>query len=418
LPPEGTRLAEDWQARRLMATHAIPPIPEKPGVLFPEIASAEDKFRSCIQCGLCSGACPMGEVMDFAPRKAVKMLLEGRFSEVVESNTPWLCISCQSCASRCPRQLQISDGLFPALRAAVMALGKALDPELQKALQNTYLYGNPMGISPRKRADWTKTASVPVPVISQLRRPVEVLWIVECHPSFEPRGQEIARKMARILHALGVDFAILGHEERCIGDCEWLAGERGLFEMLIERNIEILSKYRFQEILMTDPHAYRTLRNVYPALGGTFTVKHYVQFLAERLGQIKPLLKRKLTYSLTYHDSCCLGRKTLHYEEPRALLEAILGTKLLEMIQNRESSLCCGGGSSTVYLDRIIQQHLPNRLANRRILQAVATGAEVLAVACPYEPSRFEDGVKVTGQEGRLQVRDILELLAESMELE
>jgi Fe-S oxidoreductase len=400
-----------------MATVQIPPIPEKPGPLFPEIAGAEDKFRTCIQCGVCSGSCPMGEAMDFSPRRAIKMLLDGHFSDVVSSNTPWLCVACHTCAVRCPSQLQISDGLFPALRAAVMAEGKPLDQDLQKALQNTFLYGNPMGISPRKRAEWTQTAGVPVAIVSQLKRPVDVLWIVECYPSFEPRNQEISRKLARILNALGVDFAILGHEERCLGDCEWLAGERGLFEMLIERNIEVLSKYRFREILMTDPHSYRTLRNVYPALGGSFPVKHLVQFLAERLDQLKPLLKKKLDATVTYHDSCCLGRKTGHYEEPRALLQAIPGVKLVEMIQNRESALCCGGGASTIYLDRFIQERVKDRLADRRVQQATATGAETLAVACPFEPARFEDAVKITGHEGKLEVRDIVELLAESMEL-
>ena len=392
-------------------------VPEKPGVLFPEIASAPEMFRTCIQCGVCSGSCPMGEAMDFAPRRAVKMLLDGQFDEVVRSNTPWLCIACHTCAVRCPSQLQISDGLFPALRAAVMAEGKALDQDLQKALQNTYLYGNPMGESPRKRAEWAKTAGVPVPIISQLKRPVDVLWIVECYPSFQPRGQAVSRLLARILNALGVDFAILGHEERCLGDCEWLAGERGLFEMLIERNIEILNKYRFREILMTDPHSYRTLRNVYPALGGSFPVKHLVQFLAERLDQLKPLLKKKLNATVTYHDSCCLGRKTGHYDEPRALLQAIPGVKLLEMIQNRESALCCGGGASTIYLDRFIQERVKDRLADRRVQQATATGAGTLAVACPFEPSRFEDAIKLINQEGKLVVRDVIELLAESMEL-
>ncbi len=392
-------------------------IPEKPGPLFPEIAGAEDKFRTCIQCGVCSGSCPMGEAMDFSPRKAVKMLLEGRFAQVVGSNTPWLCVSCHTCAVRCPSQLQISDGLFPALRAAVMAEGKPLDQDLQKALQNSYLYGNPMGISPKKRADWAKTAGVPVPLISQVKRPVDVLWIVECYPSFEPRNQEISRKLARILNVLGVDFAILGHEERCIGDCEWLAGERGLFEMLIERNIEILNKYRYREILMTDPHSYRTLRNVYPALGGKYVVTHLVEFLAKRLSQLKPLLKKKINATVTYHDSCCLGRKTGHYDEPRELLQAIPGFKLVEMIQNRESALCCGGGGSTVYLDRFIQERVPDRLADRRVEQAAATKAGILAVACPYEPSRFEDAVKMTGHEGKLQVLDIVELLADSMDL-
>ena len=168
---------------------------------------------------------------------------------------------------------------------------------------------------------------------------------------------------------------------------------------------------------MTDPHSYRTLHNVYPALGGVFPVKHVVQFLAERLDQLKPLLKKKLDATVTYHDSCCLGRKTGHYEEPRALLQAIPGVKLVEMIQNRESALCCGGGASTIYLDRFIQERVKDRLADRRVQQATATGAETLAVACPFEPARFEDAVKITGYEGKMIVRDIIELLAESMGL-
>jgi Fe-S oxidoreductase len=392
--------------------------PEKPAAVFPEIAQIPELFRTCIQCGICSGSCPMGEVMEFPPRRAAKMLVDGRAEEVLASNTPWLCIACHTCQVRCPSQLLIPDGLFPALRSAVMAQGKPLEQDLQRALQNTYLYGNPMGISPRKRADWAQTAGVRVPIISQLKRPVDVLWIVECYPSFEPRNQEISRKLARILNALGVDFAILGHEERCIGDCEWLAGERGLYEMLIERNIEILSKYRFKEIVVTDPHAYRTLLNAYPALGGLFNVKHFAPFLAERLYQLKPLFKKKLDVTVTYHDSCCLGRKTGHYDEPRTLLQGIPGVRLVEMIQNRESSLCCGGGATTIYLDRYIQDRAKDRLADRRVQQAVATKAEVLAVACPYEPSRFEDAVKITGNEEKLVVRDIVELLAESMELE
>ena len=400
-----------------MGTLQPHPAPEQLVVLFPEVADIPKLFRTCIQCGVCSGSCPMGEVMDFPPRRAAKMLMEGRAAEVLASNTPWLCVACHTCQVRCPSQLLIPDGLFPALRSAVMAEGKNLDQDLQRALQNSYLYGNPMGISPKKRADWAETARVPVPIISKLKRPVDVLWIVECYPSFEPRNQEISRKLARILNALGVDFAILGHEERCIGDCEWLAGERGLFEMLIERNIEIISKYKFGEILITDPHAYRTLLNAYPKLGANFRVRHFTEILADQLPRLKPLLKKKVNATVTYHDSCCLGRKTGHYDEPRELLQAIPGVKLVEMIQNRESSLCCGGGASTIYLDRYIQEHAPDRLADRRVEQAAATKAGILAVACPFEPSRFEDAVKMTGHEGKLEVRDIVELLADSMEL-
>jgi len=400
-----------------MGTLQSPAIPEMPAVLFPEIARAEENFRTCIQCGVCSGSCPMSDAMEFPPRKAVRMLLEGRFDEVAKSNTPWLCVSCHTCTARCPSKLLISDGLFPALRAAVMDVGLPLDQDLQTALQKTYLYGNPMGEGPNKRTDWAKTSGVPVPVLAQVRRPVDVLWIVECYPSFDPRGQAVSRLLARILNLLRVDFAILGREERCVGDCEWLAGERGLFEMMVERNIETLGKYHFKEIVLTDPHAYRSLRNVYPSMGAKYVVKHYTEFLRERLDQLKPLLKKKLNVTITYHDSCCLGRKMSQYEDARTLLKAIPGAKLVEMSPNRESALCCGGGGSTVYLDHFIQERVKDRLADRRVRQAAATGAGVLAVACPFEPSRFEDGVKMTGHEGKLVVRDIIELMAESMEI-
>ena len=169
--------------------------------------------------------------------------------------------------------------------------------------------------------------------------------------------------------------------------------------------------------MITDPHAYRTLMNGYPKLVGTFAVRHVTEVLAERLPQLKPLLKKKVNATVTYHDSCCLGRKTGHYDEPRALLNAIPGLKIVEMIQNRESSLCCGGGGSTVFLDRFSQERVKNRLADQRIQQAAATGAEVLAVACPFEPARFEDAVKLTGNEGKMAVKDVIELVAESMEL-
>ena len=400
-----------------MGTLQTPSIPEEAFVLFPEIARAEGNFRTCIQCGVCSASCPMSEAMDFTPRKAVRMLLDGRFDEVVKSNTPWLCVSCYTCSARCPSKLLISDGLFPALRAAVMDAGQPLDQDLQTALQKTYLYGNPMGEGPNKRTEWTKTCGVAVPVLGQVRRPVNVLWIVECYPSFDPRGQSVSRLLACILHLLGVDFAILGREERCCGDCEWLAGERGLFEMLVEKNIETLAKYQFKELLVTDPHAYRALRTVYPNMGGRYVVKHYTEFLTERLGLLTPRLKKKLNITVTYHDSCCLGRKMSEYDNARTLLKAIPGVKLVEMSANRESALCCGGGGSTLYLDHFIQERVKDRLADRRVRQAAATGAGVLAVACPFEPSRFEDGAKMTRLEGKLVVRDIIELLAESMEL-
>jgi Fe-S oxidoreductase len=140
-----------------------------------------------------------------------------------------------------------------------------------------------------------------------------------------------------------------------------------------------------------------------------------VTFLAEHLGQIKPLLHKKLNYVITYHDSCCLGRHNGFYEEPRALLQAIPGVKLVEMVHHRENSLCCGGGGGGMWLDAYYKSKGLERLSERRVKEAIATGADVLAVSCPYEVSRFEDALKVLGYDQKMMVRDVGELLDESM---
>lgn len=373
------------------------------------------EFNACIQCGMCGGSCPLGHAMDYLPRKIIHLAREGLVEPVLRSTTPWLCVSCYTCAARCPGGLPITDVLFPALRDAALAAGVQPPAEVKKALDNTYRYGNPFGEGARKRLEWTKGAGVPVPVMAQVKRPAEVLWIVECYPAYHPRNQRQAQAMARILHALGVDFAILGPEERCIGDCERLTGERGLFESLVEYTAGLLERYEFGEIVTGDPHALNTLRRIYPELGHRPRVSHYVEFLARRLDALRPRLRRAVTARVTYHDNCTLGRACGVYEEPRALLRAIPGLTLVEMPFARESALCCGGGGGGMWLDTIIWQTAGERLADRRIAHALAVGAEILAVSCPFETSRFEDALKSTGNEGRMVVRDILELLDEAM---
>jgi Fe-S oxidoreductase len=289
--------------------------------------------------------------------------------------------------------------------------------EFKRALDNTYRYGNSLGEGMRKRLEWTKGAGVPVPIISQVKRPVEVLWLVECYPSYHPRNQPQAQAMARLLHALGVDFAILGPEERCIGDCERLSGESGLFESLLEHNVALLDKYEYDEIITSDPHAFNSLHHVYRTVetGRYYPATHYVEFLARRLDALRPLLKHRIDARVTYHDNCCLGRMCGIYDAPRDLLRAIPGVTLVEMPFSRENALCCGGGGGGMWLDTFIWQAAHERLSDRRIAHALSTGADILAVSCPFETSRFEDALKSTGNEGKLVVKDILELLDESM---
>jgi Fe-S oxidoreductase len=288
--------------------------------------------------------------------------------------------------------------------------------ELQIALENTQRYGNPLGESPRKRADWANGIQPPVTLLGRDKRPVDVLWYVGDYPSFHPRVQFTTKALTKILNALGVDFGILGPEENSDGDTQRLAGEHGLFEMLAEKNGRAFSKYRFNQIITTDPHAFNALKNEYPALGITYPVKHYTQFLAERIDQLKPLLTSEKNAVVTYHDPCYLGRANGVFDEPRLLLESIPGIKLVEMPHNHATSLCCGGGGGGMWLDGFQWEKAHVRLSEWRVREALSIGANILAVACPYEPPRFEDAVKNVKDAGRLQIKDIAELLADAID--
>ena len=371
---------------------------------------------TCIQCGTCAGTCPYGELMQYPPRRIIGMLRGGELQKVFTSDSLLNCVACYACTAKCPRGIDLTGVLLPLVKEQVLLHLPQMPAELQKALENKLRYGNPMGESPRKRAAWVKTAGVPVRIFAEDPRPADVLWFVECYFSYYPRGQQCARATAKVLHALGIDFAILGNEEKCAGECGRLSWERGLYSTLQEYNMLLLDKYQFKLIVTSCPHAYDAFRYRYAALRFDYDLMHVVPYLAQRLDQLKPLLKRKAGYKVTYHDSCCLGRHSSLYEEPRALLQAIPGANLVEMVHNRVNTMCCGGGGGGMWLDTYYKTKGYERLSDRRIKEAIATGADVLAVACPYEISRFEDALKVMGYEKKMVVRDIIELLADAME--
>jgi Fe-S oxidoreductase len=287
--------------------------------------------------------------------------------------------------------------------------------ELQTALQNSQRYGNPQGESPRKRADWILGIQPEVKLLAKVKQPVDVLWFVGDYASYHPRVQLATKALAKVLHTLGVNFGILGPEESSDGDSQRLAGERGLFEMLAEKNGKIFSKYQFNQIITTDPHAYNAIKNEYPALGISYPIQHYTEFLAERIDQLKPLLKKEIKARATYHDPCYLGRANEIFEQPRVLLESIPGLQLVEMTHSRTNSLCCGGGGGGMWLDGFQWEKAHVRLSEWRVREALSVGAEILAVACPYETPRFEDASKTIQGAATLKTRDIAELLVESM---
>jgi Fe-S oxidoreductase len=363
----------------------------------------------CYQCAQCVPVCPVDIVGDYGPRKIYRKVQIGM--DLFESADLWQCTTCMNCLRVCPKEVNMIE-IMPAVREQAVLAG-TVPAELQAVFENTLSYGNPLGESPRKRADWAKEAGVEVPVLSQVKRPVDVLWYVECYPAYHPRGKDASRALARILRALEVDFGILGIEEKCTCDSQRLAGERGLFEELAEQNIKTLKKYKFQKILVTDPHALNAFRKEYPKLGGDFEVVHYTTYLAPLMKKLD--LKKRLDLKVTFHDPCYLGRHNGEFEAPRKMIEALPGVELTEMARCKLNSYCCGGGGGGMWLDGFMSEHVTERLSERRVREAVETGADVLAVCCPYEVSRFEDAVKSTGNEGKLLVRDIAELVLLAM---
>jgi Fe-S oxidoreductase len=367
-----------------------------------------ESLEWCYGCGKCVPVCPVDVVGEYGPRKIHRKVQTG--VDLFTASDLWLCTTCMNCLRVCPKEVDMIQ-IMPAVREAAVAEGN-VPGELQDVFEKTFRYGNALGENPRRRAMWARDAGVPVRILQQEPGPVDVLFYVEDYWSYHPRGQDAARAFARILTALGIDWAILGPEEKTVGDSQRLAGEKGLFEALMEDVAATLAKYEFSRIVTPDPHGFNALVKEYPKHGHTYDVLHYTQLLAPLVDRVG--WQRELDLTVTFHDPCYLGRHNGEYDAPRTLLRAIPGVRLQEMGRCRENGYCCGGGGGGMWLDGFNADHVSERLSERRVREAAETGADVLAVCCPYEVSRFEDAAKSTGNE-RLQVRDIVELIDEAM---
>ena len=363
-----------------------------------------ESLEYCYGCGKCVPVCPVDVVGEYGPRKLHRKVQTG--VDLFSADDLWLCTTCANCLRVCPKQVNLVE-VMPAAREVAVGAGH-VPRELQDVFEKSFRYGNALGENPRRRHAWTRGAGVPVRVLPNDPSPVDVLFYVEDYWSFHPRGQEAAQAFVRLLTLAGVDFAILGPEEKTLGDSQRLAGERGLFEVLMEDVVATLAKYDFARIVTPDPHGLNALRKEYPKRGHTYETLHYTQLLAPLVDRLP--LTVPLDAKVTFHDPCYLGRHNGEYEAPRTLLRAIPGLELVEMGRCRENGYCCGGGGGGMWLDSFTGNHTSERLSERRVREAAATGADILAVCCPYEVSRFSDAAKSTGNE-HLQVLDIAELL-------
>lgn len=371
-------------------------------------------ISSCIQCGMCAGSCPNGKYMKYTPRKIVNLLTNGMIDEILSSSDILFCVACYNCMTKCPRNIKLTEILLPAVKEKILESLDELPEELKDTLENTFQYGNPMGESPLERSSWIKELDFPIKMLSDDPKPVDILWWIDSYNSYHPRNIQTTINTAKILHKLGVDFGIIGNEESWAGECIRLVGESGLFEEEVEKNIPVLKNYKYNKLLCNDPHAFDSLKHQYPKYDLVADVNHITPFLAQHIDKLKPLLKNKLDYRVTYHDSCVLGRHNKYFEEPRQLLKAINGVKLIEMEHNRTNSICCGGGGGGMWLDTYYKTKGLDRLSDIRVKEAIAIEADIIAVSCPYETTRFEDSLKVLGND-HIQVKDVVDLLYEAM---
>lgn len=243
----------------------------------------------------------------------------------------------------------------------------------------------------------------------------EVLFWVGCAGSYDARAQKVTKAFARILHTVGIKFAILGNEERCTGDPARRAGNEFLFQMTALMNIETLKTYNVKKIVATCPHCFNTLKNEYPALGGNYEVIHHTQFLQQLINDGRIKLKEGGAFKgkrITYHDSCYMGRINGVYEAPRAVL-AELDSDLVEMKRSRVKGLCCGAGGSQMWKE---DEPGNKRINVERTEEALTTGAEVIAVNCPFCLTMMSDGVKAKDKQDEVMVYDLSELIVNNLE--
>ena len=251
-------------------------------------------------------------------------------------------------------------------------------------------------------------------MVAEGKKP-EILFYVGCAGSFDQRAQKITKAFATILNKIGVNYAILGKEEICNGDPARRAGNEFLFQMMAYQNIQLLDGYEVKKIITTCPHCFNILKNEYPALGGNYEVVHHTVFLQQLIDEGKIKMKEKGTFKgkkITYHDSCYIGRANNIYEAPRKVLEA-LDVELVEMKRSKSHGLCCGAGGAQVFKE---EEKGTIRINEERSREAIGTGAKIIASNCPYCMMMLNDGVKANGKEELVEVIDLAELIAESME--
>lgn len=336
--------------------------------------------------------------------------------DVITEEEIWACTTCRNCEDQCPVMNEHVDKIIDLRRYLVLTEGK-MDAEAQRAMMNIERQGNPWGISRKERENWRDgREDIDVPTVKELKKKdesFEYLFFVGAMGSYDRRSQKVAQSFAKLLNEAGVSFAILGNKEKNSGDTPRRLGNEFLYQELAEKNISEFQKNDVKKIVTIDPHAYNTIKNEYPEFGldEDVEVYHHTELLAKLIeeGKLKP--EHPVNETITYHDSCYLGRYNDVYDPPRAILEAIPGLKIVEMERSRQDSMCCGAGGGMMWME----EEAGGRVNIMRTEQALAVNPSMIGSACPYCLTMLSDGTKAKELEDSIQTMDVAEILEKSV---
>jgi Fe-S oxidoreductase len=384
-------------------------------------------MASCTECGRCQSQCPAWHTEKPLSPKLLIMAMRDHALAKVPSDKPivgetispdvlWSCTTCGACVNECPVDIEHIDHIVNMRRFQVLVESE-FPTELGGTFRNLEKAGNPWGANRTDRNAWIADCDFPVQVIEgELPESVEYLFWVGCAGAYEERGKKTTKAVAELLYMAGVNFAVLGKRETCTGDPARRAGNEFLYQILSRENIEtfkeVYSNYKGRKkVVVTCPHCFTTIGRDYKQQGFELEMVHHTQLLNTLVkeGRLKPV--NKATNKLTYHDPCYLGRHNQIYEPPRELLEST-GVEVIEMPRNKERSFCCGAGGGRMWME----EKLGTRINLNRVDEAIATGAQEVAVGCPFCRVMVSDGM--TGRGSGVAVLDVAQALLRTVKSE
>ena len=382
-------------------------------------------MTSCTECGRCQSVCPAWHTdKPLSPKLLIMAMRDHAMSKVVENevlvgeNAPisldvlWSCTTCGACVNECPVDIEHVDHIVNMRRFQVLVESE-FPTELGGTFRNLEKAGNPWGANRNDRESWIAECDFPIKVVEGvLPDDVEYLFWVGCAGAYEERAKKTTKAVAELLHMAGVNFAVLGKRETCTGDPARRSGNEFLYQVLSRENIETFNEVFAtrdvskgnKKIVVTCPHCFTTIGRDYAQSGFELTMVHHTQLLNQLVREKKLIPVNKATTSLTYHDPCYLGRHNEIYQPPRELLNAT-GVKVTEMPRNQERSFCCGAGGGRMWMEEKIGE----RINLSRVDEAIATGVDEVAVACPFCRVMVTDGM--TARESDVEVLDVAQAL-------